>query len=585
MHLNFRTSPLITMLLLLFFCSFSQAAETGLVWSTFLGGSDNDKCEGIALDGLGNVYLIGSTRSADFPVQAGGFDTTYNEGTDALVVKLNWLEGSLSYTTYLGGQGGDRGYGIAVDDSGYAYVTGFSYSWDFPVTPGAFSTVNLSYPNWDDIFVVKLVPAGSELVYGTFLGGRRGDGGYGIAVDDSGCAYVTGDTDSDDFPVTFGAFDTTLGGKKDVLVAKLNPTGSELDFATYVGGEFFDYGEGIALDGFGRAYVTGETQSDDFPVTFGAFDTTSNGGGDAFLVKLDQAASILEYATFLGGISEDRGVGIAVDDSGYAYVTGYTLSTGFPTTAGVFDREHNGLQDVFVTKLNPLGSALEYATLLGGSADDRGAAIVVDDSSHVYITGRTKSPEFPITAGAFDATHNGDDDVFMVKFNSEGSALEYASFLGGSEYDWGLGIAMDDSGDLYVSGITRSADFPTTVTAFDTVYNGLDDIFVAELSLRYNTVVSETSISALPQSYVLNQNYPNPFNQNTNITYAIPKDAYVTLKVYNILGAQVAFLTDGYQKAGHHAILWDAQDMSSGIYLCVLTADDFRAARKMVLLK
>jgi hypothetical protein len=573
------------LVLLLFFCCLSWAAETDLMWSTFLGGSENDKGEGLALDGSGNAYVIGATRSTDFPVTAGALDSTYGLQTDAFVAKFNATGSGLDYATYLGGEAGERSYGIAVDDSGCAYVTGFTFSWNFPVTDEAFDPIHNSNPLWSDVFVVKLSPTGDDLIYGTFLGGSRGDGGYDIAIDDSGCAYVIGDAESNNFPTTPGAFDSTFHGQRDVVVAKFDPTGSILEYATLLGGSSFDYGEGIAVDGSGCAYVTGETQSADFPITFGVFDTTFNGGADAFVVKLDQTASALEYATFLGGISGDRGIGIATDDSGYAYVTGFTLSTGFPTTAGVFDRGHNGLRDVFVTKLNMMGSALEYATFLGGGADDRGARVVADDSGHVYIAGRTNSPEFPITAGAFDSTHNGDDDVFVAKLDPQGSALEYASFLGGSEYDWGHGLAVDDSGDLYVAGITRSADFPTTVAAFDTTHNGLDDIFVAKLSLSHITVVSETPTAALPQSCVLNQNYPNPFNPATKITYVIPKDAYVTLKVYNVIGAEVASLLDAHQKAGFYAVRWDARDMPSGIYFCALTADDFKAARKMVLLR
>jgi hypothetical protein len=316
-----------------------------LAYSTYLGGNTNgfppgDQGNGIAVDALGNAYVTGSTVSSNFPITAGGFQTTYGGGdSDAFVSKLNTAGSALVYSTYLGGNGryGDVGRGIAVDASGSAYVTG-SAAQNFPTTPGAFQpTYSLGRgcsPLCPHAFVTKLNASGSGLVYSTYLQGTDDfDPGSGIAVDASGDAYVTGSTLSLDFPTTSGAFQTTLGGGVDAYVTKLNPAGSALVYSTYLGGSGFDVGSAIAVDASGNTYVTGGTIGG-FPITPGAFQTAFPGGElDAFVSKLNASGSALVYSTYLGGSGTgDVGRGIAVDPSENAYVTGRTESSDFPTT-------------------------------------------------------------------------------------------------------------------------------------------------------------------------------------------------------------------------------------------------------------
>ncbi len=433
------------------------------------------------------------------------------------------IDPNLAWSTYLGGSGDDYGNGIAVDTTGNVYVTGETYSSNFPATAGAFDTAynGGSY----DVFVAKLDANGSGLVYTTYLGGSGDDYGYRLAVDTAGNAYVTGTTSSSNFPTTTGAFDTTYSGNSDVFVVKLNASGSGLVYATYLGGTssecdpspYDSYDPyswahidsfGIAIDVAGNAYVTGWTKSSDFPTTTGAFDTTYNGGadtypvgGDAFVAKLNASGSGLVYSTYLGGTGDDRGIGIAVDATGNAYVTGETYSSNFPTTAGAFDTTFNGTCiDAFVAKLNASGSSLVYSTYLGGSGsdsmyDDRGEDIAVDATGNAYVTGWTCASDFPTTAGAFDTTHNGlAADAFVAKFNVSGSDLEYSTYLGGSHDDKGYDIAVDSAGNACLTGWTTSSDFPTTAGAFDTTYDGLysDDVFVVRLDasgsgLTYST--------------------------------------------------------------------------------------------------
>ena len=397
---------------------------SALVYSTFLGGSDLDSAGGIAIDAAGNAYVTGTTSSPDFPTTVGAFDTMLN-GRDAFVTKLNPSGSALVYSTLLGGIDDELGSSIAVDIAGNAYVTGSTTSANFPRTPGAFDTT-LNPNEVFEAFVTKLNPSGSALVYSTLLGGSKGSSPAGIALDTSGNVYVAGTTSSSDFPTTVGAFATTSNGSDDVFVTKLNATGTAAFYSTYLGGGTMEDARGIAIDTSGSAYVTGLTNSINFPTTVGAFDTTYGGNFDGFVTKLNSSGSALVYSTYLGDVNFDIGNDIVVDPSGNAYVTGNTASPNFPTTVDAFDTTYNGgSSDAFVTKLNAAGSAIVYSTFLGGSgdsstgvSDDSGLGITLDSFGSIYVTGATRSANFPTTVGAFDTTHNGVEDAFVVKFSN-----------------------------------------------------------------------------------------------------------------------------------------------------------------------
>src|SRR5262245_44724759 len=376
-----------------------------LVYSTYLGGSGNDRGLGIVVDGIGNAYVTGGTDSTNFPTTRGAMQATSGGGNDAFVAKLNPAGSALVYSTYLGGTGSDQGVGISVDAAGNAYVSGVTGSTHFPTTPGAVQT---TFGGIQDAFVTKLDPSGSTLVYSTYLGGSGNDASLGIVVDAVGSAYVTGGTNSPNFPTTAGAVQTSPpGGGGDAFVTKLDPAGSALAYSTYLGGSAFDQSFHIAVDAVGSVYLTGITNSMDFPTTTGAVQTTSGGSGDAFVTKLNATGSALVYSTYLGGGGGDEGVGIAVDAAGNAYGTGFTDSTNFPTTAGAVQTTLGGGADAFMTKLDPTGSTLVYSTYLGGSGSDLGLAIVVDGVGNVYVTGAADSTNFPTTPGAFQTTSGG----------------------------------------------------------------------------------------------------------------------------------------------------------------------------------
>jgi hypothetical protein len=510
----------------------SEVAQdtSDLLYSTYLGGSSDDLSTsltrmGMAVDGSGVAYVAAETWSTDFPTTPGAFDTTHNGDSDAFVAKLDATGSALSYATFLGGGVDDVGVDIAVDGSGAAYVTGETWSADFPTTVGAFDTTHNGGP---DAFVVKLNATGSALSYATLLGGSMDDAGWGIALDGSGSAHVTGGTSSPGFPTTPGAFDTTHNGYPDAFVAKLNATGSALSYATFVGGSDGELGWGIALDGSGAPYVTGYTWSAGFPTTAGAFATTCNScpdDPDAFVLKLNDTGSALAYSTFLGGSGSDLGWAIAVDGGGEAYITGEAWrSPDFPTTPGAFDTTYNGYPDAFVAKLNATGSALVYSTFLGTEGTEWGWGVAVDGTGVACVTGSTNSSEFPTTPGAFDTTHNGGPDAFLVKLNATGSALAYATFLGGSRNDAGVDIIVDGSGDAYTVGATDSSDFPTTSGAFDRSC-GTDgncnhdgsyyrfDAFVAKLAVGAIEPPIRVYLPLLLKSHPLGQSKATRFGQ------------------------------------------------------------------------
>ncbi|KAA6479396.1 SBBP repeat-containing protein [Bacillus cereus] len=404
-----------------------KADGSGLIYSTYLGGSGADAGTGIAIDAKGHAYVIGETGSTNFPTSLGAFDTTYNGGlSDAFVTKLKVDGSGLVYSTYLGGNGLDQGTGIVIDAKDHAYVTGSTSSTNFPTTPEAFDT---TYNGGNlDVFVTKLKTDGSGLVYSTYLGGSGQDTSGGISLDVKGHAYVSGFTLSPNFPTTPGAFDTSFnGGVVDAFVTKLKTDGSDLVYSTYLGGSGSDFGSGIAVDAKGQAHVTGYTTSPNFPATPGAFDTSYNGRGDGFVTKLKADGSGLVYSTYLGGSENDLSNGIAIDYAGYVYVTGFTLSPNFPTTPGAFDTSFNGgpfTSDAFVTKFKVDGSGLVYSTYLGGSkinslGGSNGRNIVVDCVGNAYVTGSTDSTDFPTTPGAFDTTYNGGtSDAFVTKIST-----------------------------------------------------------------------------------------------------------------------------------------------------------------------
>lgn len=486
-----------------------------LSYSTYLGGSGIDGASAIAVAPDNTAFVTGSTFSSDFPVvhalqPDGGGPVDFPQ--DAFVSKISADGSTLLYSTYLGGVDKDFGNGIAVDATGSAYVAGTTISPDFPVTTNSFDTLcgadGKCGASWNtggfvvsNAFLTKLNPAGSGLTYSTFFGYYENVSGQAIAVDTNGNAYLTGYTTANFVPtvviippklppppffISSNAFQSTYGGgTTNAYIAKFDATGSSVLYSSYLGGEVEDAGYGVALDSGANVYLTGLTYSTLFPVTTGALQPTFGGAGDAFVAKMNLNASgsaSLLYSTYLGGSGLDQGSGIAVDSNGNAYVTGLTNSATFGFIPNGFQKTNAGEGDAFVAKLTTTG-ALSYFTFLGGSHSDAGTGIAVDSSANVYLTGTTVSTDFPTAGAVFQPVYGGGNaDSFVAELDQAGQTLVYSSYLGGTNTELASGIAVDTSGNAYVTGQTCSEDFPLA-NPLQAVPGGNCDAYVAKVSI------------------------------------------------------------------------------------------------------
>lgn len=467
-----------------------------LSYSTFLGGSDGDGGQKIAVDSDGAAYVTGATVSNNFPAATGAFDTSYNFGNDAFVAKIAPDGRSLVYATYLGGGkggGDDYGMSIALGADNTAYITGPTNSTDFPTTQGAFDrTHNGEF----DAFVAHLNADGTGLIGSTFFGGTGFENteevffklGGAIAVDNLGNATITGKTTSNNLPMRNAAQNTFGGGNTDAFVACISPNATTLIYSTYLGGNADEamFGADIAIAG-GQFLVTGETQSPNFPTTAGAFDTTYGGSSDGYVALLTpgvSGAGGIAYSTFFGASGVDFPAAVAVDDTGDVYLAGSTNSDDFPLL-NPFQGIQNADADCFVAKmdLSAAGSAaLLFSSFHGGNTSNETAYdIAVDDQHAVYLAGYTDAVDFP-TLDPIQGAAGGSGDTWVSKVAPSGSALVYSSYLGGNQND-GLfgngGVAVDSNRNAYVTGFTQSGNFP--VLSSMQPFGGVSDAFVAKI--------------------------------------------------------------------------------------------------------
>ena len=449
-----------------------------------------DQCRGVRAR-----FVLAASNQVSFAVGS------YNHAEPLIIDPV------LVYSTYLGGNGPDYGYGIAVDSSGAAYVTGSAGSTNFPTL----NPLQPTHVGADHAFITKFNAAGTALVYSSYLGGSLEDGGQGISVDSAGNAYLTGYTNSSDFPTVNPVQPANGFDNEAAFVTKVNPTGSALVYSTYLGGDNGEnngsgtIGLGIAVDATGNVYVTGVTENTNFP-TVNPLQATNLEGvpHTAFVTKFNAAGSAMIYSTYLGGSGStsaeyDQGWGIAADSSGNAYVTGWTSSATFPTVNALQPTCTGcpGITYAFVAKINPTGSAFVYATYLGGSVGGvtEGYGIAADSAGNAYVTGGTTSTNFP-TVNPLQASNHGTENVFLSKLNAAGSALVYSTYLGGSggAGDQAFAIAVDSSGEAFVTGRTASTDFPTVNAFQSTKVGGLgpDTAFVSAFNAAGSALLYST---------------------------------------------------------------------------------------------
>jgi hypothetical protein len=423
-------------------------------------------------------YALGADGRVGFSV--GEYDASLPLVIDPVLV----------YSTYLGGSGGDQGLHIALDSSNNAYISGFTVSTNFPTA----NPVQAANASFQDAFVTKLNAAGSALVYSTYLGGEGNEQARGLAVDSAGSAYVTGFTNSPNFP-TANAFDASIGGNgDDAFVTKLNPAGNALVYSTFLGGDdSAEFGQAITVDSAGNAYVTGNTFSNDFPTVNPIQSAEGGGSTDAFLSKLNAAGNALVYSTYLGGDGNDSGEGIKVDSAGNAYLGGDTASTNFPTASPI-QAAHAGDGDIFVAKVVPAGNAFVYSTYLGGSLRDACEDLAIDSAGNAYVTGDTESNNFP-TANAFQSANGGTvllQDAFVTKINAAGNALVFSTYLGGTGGEIGFGITVDSAGNVYVAGATGSNTTFPTANAIQCARAGGIDVFASKFNAAGSALIYST---------------------------------------------------------------------------------------------
>ncbi len=421
-----------------------------LAFSSYLGGSGEDAAHAVAADSNGQIYVTGYTDSSNFPAQSASQPYAQGGG-DAFVTKISSDGTTLVYSTYLGGSLLDVASGIAVDSVGAAYVTGQTFSTNFPLA-ASFRNFN---SGMGDAFVTKLSPTGT-LVYSTFLGGMGSDIATGITVDSGGYAYVTGQTYSVNFPLAL-SYQSSLKGYADAFVTKVNQAGNSLVYSTYLGGYGTDGANAIAVDSSGQAHVTGVTGSVDFPLQ-NPLQSRLLGINDAFVTKLSAQGYTLVYSTYLGGSQDEAGDAIAVDSAG-ACVTGFTSSADFPT-ASAYQSSMKGVTDAFLTLLTPEGAQGAFSTYLGGSGQDEGTAVGRNANGECFVAGITYSTDFPIF-NPLQYSLSGDVDAFVTQIGSGGAVIPFSSYFGGQDSDEALGMALDSSGRIYVAGVTNSSDFQT----------------------------------------------------------------------------------------------------------------------------
>ncbi len=546
---------------------------TELIFSTFVGGDNDDVPSKVTQDVYGDIFLVGYSLSTNFPVRGPVFQKTFHGGSitgDAVVVEVESAGFYLEWSSYLGGSGDDQAFGLAVDTPGNVYVSGHTTSTDFPVTAGAYQTtcpVDAS-GGCSSAFVTKVNPTGTALVYSTYLGGSNGLGetSYDIGLDANDDVYLTGITGSPNFPATPGAFQTQCGtdglcnGTFDGFVTELNPTASAVLASTFLGGSDYDYTAGIQVKPT-AIYVSGSTISPDFPITANAAQPTYGGGsagcvvttgtcGDVTVTRLNTGLTALQYSTYLGGsLDENPGLSIAVDTNGYFYVTGQTDSLNFPLVDALQPTYGGGSSDAFITQFTPQG-AFGYSTYFGGNGEDYAYRVALDPSNNVYITGGTLSTNLPLTSHAVqkicgtDGNCNGGFfDAWWAKIIlsadlsmtakapttiKTGANLSYALTAKNNGPDTALGVSVTDAtptGTTFVSVTpnTGSCTAPpvggtgNVTCTVGTMANGTS----LKISLVVNVNASSGSIITDKATVTSNTSDPNSKNNTATATTTV----------------------------------------------------------------
>ncbi len=556
-----------------------------LVYSTYLGGGGNDYGDGIVDDGSGGVIVCGCTNSFDFPVTTGAIDVSYNGASvgigDCFITRVDSTFSQLIYSTFLGGPGDDRAESIVCDSLGNCTITGYADTL-FPTTSGSFDRI-FNGSEWD-CFVARLNSSGSRLVYSTYISGNGYDDGHSILSGDSGSVFIGGITNSLNFPTTPGVFDSAeIGG----VLIHLNDSGSGLLYSTIISPMTNSYSitpdgsGGIISTGYCHSGLP--TTPNAFDTTFNGGDLDA-----FVLRLNSTGSQLLYSTYLGGSSDQEWAIGIKGDGRGNCFVTGSTTSPNFPITVGAFDTVYNGGSttsgDAFITYLDSTGSNLLYSTFFGGSGSDAGWDMVFFRDTSIALVGGTRSDNFPTTLGAYSEHLSGTGNCFVTHFKVNTSRLIYSTYFGGNGNDVAYACIKHNSNGIIFTGLCRSG-FPTTPEVGDTSFNGVTDGFIARLTLVPDSSASTPERFIRPSGFALVQNYPNPFNSTTTLSYTLPITSHVDLRLYDLTGREVSTLVQREQRAGSYRVLLDGSRLASGTYFVRLQAGMFSKTEKMVLLK
>ncbi len=460
-------------------------------YCTYLGGTRYEEMGKSSAMVNGDVILIGYTSSSDFPKTSGVIDRTFQGSTEAFVTKMNGNLDSLVFSTFLGGNSDDIAEGIDLDPDGNIYVTGYTFSANFPVTPGVFnetSKIQIVEDEWGnpvlapDVFVSKISGDGTNLIYSTFLAGNNTDFGSSIAVDKDGYAYVTSRVKSGDLPIK-NAYDANLTGYYDFYIIKLNQNASDLEWATFLGGDDDMWSDenptDIAITPSNDIVVCGISASMDFPTTNGAFKQSTNSRWMTGTLTGFDSDGGLDFSTFIHEDTQPNSLRITSDS---ILLTGNTYMSDFPVTKDAYQSMMSGYQDAFVIEFNRQGSSVKYGTFLGGSDYEEGRYIDLDPEGKVMVCGTTTSTDFPLSEYPLDTAADGYQDAFLVIFNHEKDDVEFSSYFGGNDYDVANWMGFDDNDGLYLSGFTYSSDLPVHEEAYDDTFSN-GDCFICRIKI------------------------------------------------------------------------------------------------------
>lgn len=482
--------------------------DPAVEWSTYYGGTGADFGSSCAVDGNGDVYMVGDVESKDFPVTTGAVQKSLSGTINTFITKFS-NSGSLQWATYYGGELTDQARSCATDASGNVFMTGETFSKKFPTTSNAAQgSINTGYGSGANPFMVKLNTNGI-VQWATYYGGSFNDMANGCATDGNGNVFMTGRCLSSDFPVTNGAAQSKMVGAGDAFMVKFNSSGA-VQWSTYYGGYDLDQAYACATDNNGNVIMTGSTSSTNFPTTQGAAQSSYNGNLDAFIVKFSGSGNVL-WSTYYGGEISDEGFGCATDKNNNIYVTGWTNSNYFHTTTGAAQRIYAGGEDAFVMKFNSNG-AVQWSTYYGGSLSENGIGCAVDGNDDLYIAGITFSSDLPVTCGAIQSRLGGVgiESPFALKFNSSGAIL-WGSYYGGSNWDGATGCTADANGAFYMTGAARSTDFPVTSGAAQISNHSIGNTKSNAFLVKFRGLSQITTGALSPTFYCAGANITVPF--------------------------------------------------------------------------